>query len=650
MSDSSRSTLHDPRYGSVRQLCRALGYAAEGGEHRKAPRSISFLRSKAAKYRKQFVDNCAGLERFPLEFQSPEVQQCVSEFLIENPRVFDDSDQAREFGWPVYPRDCERLIDGLAKLMCTQEYLRRRNVQTASTRQKRALEESEDSSLDDSDSEQSEIIERYSDVWFMGPALEERNAINFEKARENIEIHLDFIYPLDGTEEERASSWLFNKDNWPKDSKRFSWRYFHEHNLYSNRKVNTEALILFTETLKCHLDVECTKTGDAVVRKRCARQVTYSAGMWRKYGFLEEIHGVLRKTVQFEDAWRQRRQLWIDLVHKGNPPVVPKLQRSAASLPGASETGAGSKRAHVYVEDVYDIYDVPSDEASSSLAAKRSKVKGFENNYSGSHSNDREGRTFDTGLGGDEATISVDTEVIREPRRIPEAPMLTSNLGQPQSSAKAAQAEHAQNKRTARQPSPSGHNFSRINQSPDPLSLAGSSVRKDTKLNGELDLQQPFEKRSSPYALSGVSLNIPFSTDTALVKVARTAPPAKPTKPQLHYILPKPTGGLDHDVPLPRADFIDSKLSEFFKTVARKAGKPDESCSCLTFTYNWGGREAFVVKRYGGDQYWEEIKERVKGTFLKARNSMPKRTARFELWVECGDTTNMDEVEEEEDW
>ncbi|PMD30387.1 hypothetical protein L207DRAFT_225990 [Hyaloscypha variabilis F] len=217
MSELNQLILHDPKYGSVRQICRALGYSFEGGnsERRKPPRSVSLLRSITGKFRKQFVGHYFGLDHFPLDYQSPEVQQCVSQFLTEHARLFEDSDQARQLGWPIYPRDSEnsRLTDGLAKLMCTQEYHHRRHLQA---RQKMAREESGDSSLDDSlldesDSEQSEIFYRSSrHPITVGTTQEERDAINFEKVRDNIELHLEFIYPLDGSAEERSSAWLFN--------------------------------------------------------------------------------------------------------------------------------------------------------------------------------------------------------------------------------------------------------------------------------------------------------------------------------------------------------------------------------------------------------------------------------------------------------
>jgi hypothetical protein len=124
-----------------------------------------------------------------LEYWSTAAQRCASNFLNQNIHLFQDSGEARVFHYPIYPQDEERyamihwflqvltkarLLEGLAKLICTQEYVRRRNANSAESarekvlhypgypalliRAKRAREEKEDSiqEPDQSDSEQSE--------------------------------------------------------------------------------------------------------------------------------------------------------------------------------------------------------------------------------------------------------------------------------------------------------------------------------------------------------------------------------------------------------------------------------------------------------------------------------------------------------------
>jgi hypothetical protein len=181
-----------------------------------------------------------------------------------------------------------------------------------------------------------------------------------EKILENIEIHLNFTYPLDETEESTSPSWILNvcspclanvwvltlippfqSERWPKDTKRFIWRYFHEHNLYSARKGNLAALNLFAKRLKRHLKIECSDDDDLLIQKRCLRQITSGPGKFRGYGFLEEVDGALRKTAQFEAAWRSRRQQWIAQIHHGDLTGVIELEGSVAS---AAEKGTSSKR------------------------------------------------------------------------------------------------------------------------------------------------------------------------------------------------------------------------------------------------------------------------------------------------------------------
>jgi hypothetical protein len=219
----------------------------------------------------------------------------------------------------------------------------------------------------------------------------------------------------------------------------------------------------------------------------------------------------------------------------------------------------------------------------------------------------------------------------------------------PQSSGRTVRVGPEQNDGSELQSSTSVKNTSNLNQAPPALQPNCSSSRSTATLDEGLDMPPLLEKRSSPYALFGSSLNLPFNTDTALVKSTQMAPPDKPEKKTLHYILPRPKGGLDHKNALPRETWWACNLSEFFNVVAIRAGRPEGSFSCLTLTYNWAVTESFVVNKFEGHQYWEEIRQRVKAKFLKARNSMKKTIPKFELWVECGDTTNMDEVDEEDD-
>jgi len=259
---------------------------------------------------------------------------------------------------------------------------------------------------------------------------------------------------------------------------------------------------------------------------------------------------------------------------------------------------------------------------------------------------------YGTGRGRLE-TGSVEAEM----RRAPETPVVIPVTSMSQSSAKSSLSEPEEYGNYSHQYSSSvntdlnTNRSSRFSPSPSPPFQSGDpSAHSTATLDDGLDIPITLEKRSTPYALKGSSLNVPFDVHTTLIKSTEMVTPSQPPKPNLlHFIVQNSRGALDYDNELPREEFLDSTISEFFNYVATRTGKSAGSLTQLTFIYNWGQREAFVVKRYGGDQYWEKIKERVKGTFLDARNSMKKRTE-FELWIKCGDTTNLDDVDQDVVW
>lgn len=124
----------------VRDICATLGYNEKSTS---SPRCFRKLSAPAGKYRQSFVKASESLINFPLAFDDPLVQQCVSEFLTGYPSLFEESNEAYENGWPMYPRHMElfvswsnkisathifsRIRSKLGKLMCSQESLKRKN-------------------------------------------------------------------------------------------------------------------------------------------------------------------------------------------------------------------------------------------------------------------------------------------------------------------------------------------------------------------------------------------------------------------------------------------------------------------------------------------------------------------------------------------
>jgi hypothetical protein len=105
MPVSRRLEAHDPKHGSVGDLCRNLGY---GSDRKGTPRSKYFLSSKVAVFRKDFLETDADVDLFPLEHESTGAQRCASNFLHQNLHLFQDSGEARVFHYPIYPQDEER--------------------------------------------------------------------------------------------------------------------------------------------------------------------------------------------------------------------------------------------------------------------------------------------------------------------------------------------------------------------------------------------------------------------------------------------------------------------------------------------------------------------------------------------------------------
>ena len=105
---------------------------------------------------------------------------------------------------------------------------------------------------------------------------------------------------------------------------------------------------------------------------------------------------------------------------------------------------------------------------------------------------------------------------------------------------------------------------------------------------------------------------------------------------------------MDWDNPLSRKQWWSLSLAEFFALVCSRSGQPQDSLLSLTLKYNWGDRDAFVVRKEDSDERWGKIKKRIKDLFLDAKTEMPGETE-FEIWVKSGETTNF-AAGEDEDW
>lgn len=159
-----------------------------------------------------------------------------------------------------------------------------------------------------------------------------------------------------------------------------------------------------------------------------------------------------------------------------------------------------------------------------------------------------------------------------------------------------------------------------------PTSLSNAEIRQPT----------PAENKQ----FGPIDAKIPFRSGSTATPEPSSAPKPK----RLTFILENANRSPDHDNPLPADIFRSSSISQFFDLFCQRSGRSRETTNYLTFKYNWGGRDSFVVKEQGNEVDWEEIKERVKDTFLMARDRVSNRKQlRFQVWV-------MGPEDEDEEW
>jgi hypothetical protein len=109
------------------------------------------------------------------------------------------------------------------------------------------------------------------------------------------------------------------------------------------------------------------------------------------------------------------------------------------------------------------------------------------------------------------------------------------------------------------------------------------------------------------------------------------------TQGELQFILEKRKGVFDHAHPVSRKEFWKLKLSDVFELVSNRSGQPLAKFSSLALRFQWGGRDVVVVEKSLSDQYWQEMKERMKNEFLTAKERKKSDIIKFQIWIETGD-------------
>ncbi|KAH6706469.1 hypothetical protein BKA61DRAFT_139352 [Leptodontidium sp. MPI-SDFR-AT-0119] len=365
MTSKPYPLLQDPGYDSVREICASLGYKSDT----KTERHFKILSTKTANHRKKFVEKFPTLIDFPLSNVAPEVQTCAVEFLDQYWHLFQDSNEARAFSWPIYPFDRSRILSGVAKLMCAQEYLRQKNMNTRAKAAEGDIQSQHHASVNQESDDDAPLIvgprspcsvPNFADQgtsaqdlasMFDGPTDESdsENEEDAEEMKKNIDIHLDYVYPLNHSRDGKASGWLFTSEKCPDDVEPFAFRYLHEHNLYNSKADNIDAIHKFSKSLKLHLDITCAPSKDHKIFKRCEQLVQRASRKWDAggYGFLTRRNGGIRKTPVFEHAWMHHRKRWIEEIHFGDTAgllEIPSQCPSPPTIPTQAPPIANNKR------------------------------------------------------------------------------------------------------------------------------------------------------------------------------------------------------------------------------------------------------------------------------------------------------------------
>jgi hypothetical protein len=93
------------------------------------------------------------------------------------------------------------------------------------------------------------------------------------------------------------------------------------------------------------LDRPCTKEEEAHIFNKSQKYISRVISKWvQDYGFVVQIRGNVKKTPQFEEAWKRQRERWICQVHDGVTENILELRQTTSSSKEASPENGLRKR------------------------------------------------------------------------------------------------------------------------------------------------------------------------------------------------------------------------------------------------------------------------------------------------------------------
>ncbi|KAM3068446.1 hypothetical protein ACMFMG_009585 [Clarireedia jacksonii] len=356
---------------TVREICQTLGWDGDLG----TPRHFKMLSLQVSKFRKRAI----GDDEFSIDVNDSKVRRCASEFCdrdLKRQELFVSSESS---DYPSLPEDREKIEEGIAKILCLQEYYRRRNEDTKSKKaaqkgeNKGPASDDEDNDGDGNfnfggsgddvgatesdDDDDDEFVPRarqdtenestitvtartrsVTDRLATTRTKMERKTQNEEAIRYNIYQHLNYVYSLATSpspvyraalDEKKEFSitdpgvrWLFETStaaNWAEETKILAWRFMHGNDLYSLNPGFGELtkIGVLVELLMKHLHIKVDSTHHAVIFEKTKKFVVYSTRKFiRDYGLLQRFENdTICRRPNFDSELQIQKETW-ERIHK----------------------------------------------------------------------------------------------------------------------------------------------------------------------------------------------------------------------------------------------------------------------------------------------------------------------------------------------
>ncbi|KAF4636026.1 hypothetical protein G7Y89_g2076 [Cudoniella acicularis] len=139
-------------------------------------------------------------------------------------------------------------------------------------------------------------------------------------------------------------------------------------------------------------------------------------------------------------------------------------------------------------------------------------------------------------------------------------------------------------------------------------------------------------------------------TITSLVRRATTEENGGSKKPQLQFAFEDASGLPDDDDGnlISRKQLADITLTKLFTFMCNKSGKSQSELTHMTFRFQWGNMATLVINKFGGEEYWKVMRNKMNAVFKNGQMDYPKKK-KFLVWVMSGDRTKLKDEDEDDE-